>query len=187
MDNRNIIFSITLILTISNVFALGINSPYWKDNPLKMYPGEIKNIQFVLENSVSEEKSAEAIISLIDSGGISEIIGKTEFTIPPGSKDKKVELKVSIPNNAQIGELYNIKFSVKPANTQQEGNIQAVIGYDIEFPVIVTEKSQIPIEPISTTEGKSNYTIFIIILVILVIAILTLYFIYKRKSNLNNI
>ncbi len=187
MDNRNLIFSIMLILTISNVFALGINSPYWKDNPLKMYPGETRNIQFTLENSISEEKSAEAIVSLIDSSGISEIIGKTEFTIPPGSKDQKVELRVSIPDNAEIGKTYNIKFSIKPSNTQQEGNIQAVIGYDVEFPVIVTEKSQIPIEPISTTKKESKVYILIPILVVLIIAIGALYYIYRKKSNLNNI
>jgi len=182
MDNRNIILTGFLILfSISLVSSLGLNSPYWKDNPLKMYAGETKYIQFSLENSVNEQENAKVVVSLVDSGGIAEIVGNTEFIVPPGSKDQKIILKISLPKDAEIERVYNIKFSVRPTSTSQTGNVQLNIGYDAEFPVLVTEKSEVSQDQVPGEESKLNI-IFLIIPAVLIAIILILYFVYKKKQ-----
>ncbi len=195
MDNNYIKLSLTLVfilISISYVTALGLSSPpYWKDNPLKMYPGETKYIEFTLEQSIAEKEEAKATVSLINSEEISEIIGPTEFTVPPGSKDNKIILKISIPNEAEIGKTYNIKLSVRPLNAQQTGNIQAIIGYDIEFPILVADKSEVTPQPTPTPptpedesqdQDKSKLNIMYIILpIILIVIIIILYFIYRKN------
>jgi len=66
MDIRNIkIISLVLVclLSINFVFALGISSPYWKDNPLEMYAGETRTIAFSLVNRI-DGGVAEAFVIL---------------------------------------------------------------------------------------------------------------------------
>lgn len=165
--------------------AFGLNSPYWKDNPLKMYAGETKYVEFNLENSVSEQENAKAAVSIIGSGGIAQIIGPTEFNIPPGSKDNKIIIKISIPKDTEIGKTYNVRFSVRALNPQEQGIVQINVGYDSEFPVIVVEKSEA-----STTDSNNKLSIanmvVIVVVPILIITIIVLYFVYRKKSNLNN-
>ncbi len=182
MGNRNIKKSLILLLVIfclNSVLALGVNSPYWKDNPLKMYPGETKSIEFILENSVSEQKDAKAVVALVDSQGIAEIAGQTDFTIPPGARDKKVIIKVSVPKEVEIGKIYNVKFSVRSSDEKQSGNIQAIVGYDVDFPVLVVEKSQASKEQIKIT--NTDYSFIITVIVVLLIAIIS-YIIYKKNK-----
>jgi len=71
MDNNNklITIGILLLLQINLVVALGVNAPYWNENPLKMYPGETKEVVFPLVNSVNEP-ATEAIVSLTKGGEI---------------------------------------------------------------------------------------------------------------------
>jgi len=175
MDNRHIKISLTLlaiIFSLNLVLALGVNAPYWKNFPLKMSPGETKSIEFILENSVSEKKDAIATITLLDSQGISEITSQTGFIIPPGSKDNKVIIKISVPNDAEIGKTYNIKFSVKSEEQKKEGTVQIKVGYDVEFPVLVVERSE------QKNASKTNFSIIIAIIIILVIAIA--FYLYKK-------
>lgn len=181
MDNRNIILAgFLILLSINIVSSLGLNSPYWKDNPLKMYAGETKYVQFALENSVNEQENAQVVVSLIDSGGIAEIVGNTEFIVPPGSKDQKVILKISLPKDAEIERVYNVKFAVRPIGTSQAGNVQLNINYDAEFPVLVVEKSEASQDQVPGEESKLNI-IFLIIPALLIVIILILYLVYKKS------
>ena len=181
MDNRNIkiICSFAVILiSLSLVSALGVNSPYWKDNPLKMYPGETKYVEFNLENSVSEKEDAKAIVELLDSQNIAEITSQKEFIIPPGSKENKIIIKISIPKGTEIGNTYNIKFSVRSPQNEKEGIVQINIGYDVEFPIIIVSQSEISNK---SSKETASYKAIIVILLLAVILIIA-YLIYRKNK-----
>ena len=182
MDNRSLISALIILFSINSVFALGINAPYWNSNPLKMYPGETKYSEFYLVNSVTEP-DARAIVELIESEGIAEISGPREFSVPSGSNDRKIILKISVPAEASVGKTYNIKFSVRSGEEQQQGTVQLSVGYDVEFPVLIVNKSET-----SGPGNKNTYPAIIITLISLVLIILLIYFIYKahKKHVLNN-
>ncbi len=191
MDNDNKLKFATLILTlvisIGSVLALGVDSPYWEDNPLKMYPGETKEVSFTLKNSIEEKSPARAIVSLIESAGIAEIISEEEFIVPPGSNDNKIIIKVSIPQNAKIGDSYSIKFAVTPSPEEKEGNIQLRLQHIRELPIIVGEKTAVLI---NTTEQPANLkktnistiSAIIIIIIIILSIIISAKLIKRRKQ-----
>ena len=53
--NKLILIGMLLIFSTNLVLALGVNSPYWNENPLKMYPGETREASFVyIENSAAK-------------------------------------------------------------------------------------------------------------------------------------
>ena len=56
MVNRNIklvLVAMLLLLNIGFVLALSVNSPYYKNNPLEMYPGQEREILFNMQNCPS--------------------------------------------------------------------------------------------------------------------------------------
>lgn len=184
MDNRNIkiiIIILLSILSVNGVFALGISSPYWKSNPLKMYPGETREVSFVLANAIDEQTDAEAFVDLKESAGIAEIISKTEYSIPPGEKDKVV-LKISIPKEAQIGDSYNVQFSVRPSPEEGTGNVQLEVEYNVDFPVVVVVESEITPQPEGPQIQNEKTNTIIITLIIIIIIIIALYLVLKRKK-----
>ena len=201
-----IIFSI-IIISAQTVMALGVNSPFWKQSPyleanlLKMYQGETREVSFQLENSIDEKDDAFALVSLIKGAEIAQITTGTEYIVPPGAKDKKVTLKISIPKTAKIGDSYDITINVKSAPKQEQGNVQLNVGYDAELPILIVEKSEAkankqnvepaskPVAPIKPEQTKTkktlNTTILFTIIIFIIIAIIIFIIIMLKKRNQN--
>ncbi len=179
-----------LIIGIPTIMALGVSSPYWKDNPLKMAPGQVKEISFSLTNSPTEE-TEKASISLLEGKEITEIISGLNYTVSPGSTDTKVILKISIPSSAKIGNSYNITLFIKSSPTKEEGTVKLSIGYKASFPVLIVESSESTQDvkaPAAEIEKKKS-SVFLILIpsFIIIIAIIIVIFVLKRKKvSLNN-
>ena len=187
MGNNSIklvVLAITFLLSMNYVLAFGVSSPYWKNNPLELSPGETKEVAFTLASSPTEE-TTNAVVSLIGSAGIAEIISGTDYSVAPGSTNTKVILKISLPETATIGYTYNVKFSVKPAPSEGQGTVQLAIKYDIDFPVKVVEKSQATAdEQILIQDDIKEFKTTWIIWVIVVLAIVVIgYFLLKKKKR----
>lgn len=190
MDNRNLIlFLFLLLFSTFNVMAIGINSPYWDANPLKMHPGETKDVEFTLVNSIEEKTESKVSVSFIETAGIAKLSSGLEYTIAPGSSSK-IKLTISIPKNANIGSSYNVAFLVKSAPLEQEGTVQLGLGYIIKLPIIISSESEIQQVqeqnlPAENKEKSNTNTILIISLLVTIIIIssLILYLIYKRNKS----
>jgi len=205
MDNRNIktiMFFGILLISISGVFAFGVSSPYWNVNPLEMYPGQEIEVSINLQNCPSQSpdctKSDESITASLKEGSeIAQITSGTSYTLPYGSANSYLTLKVSIPSSTAIGESYNIKLLLNPELSDNEGTVQLGTEYNVEFPVIIKSQSEIEIPEEQTEtpeeEGKINLTLILSILGIIIligIIIAIIYFVMARKKsseNLNNI
>jgi len=178
MGNNNIkliTFAIVTLLSISSVLALGVSSPYWKNNPLEISPGETKEVSFTLTNSPTAE-TATAFVNLVDGAGVAEIISGKEYTVTPGTTSTKVILKMSVPETAIVGTTYEVKFSVKGAPSDEEGTVQLIMGYNVDFPVKVVEQSQEQPE-------ESTGTSWIFWVIIIAIIILIAYFFFKSNKK----
>lgn len=187
MDIRNLkmisLVFVFLLASITSIFALGVSSPYWDKNPLKMYPGEIRDVEFTLVNKPDADP-ADAFVKLTNTGGIAELISGSTYTVQPGTTNTKVVLKISIPSDAQIGEIYNVAFSVESGPPEEEGTIQLAVGYNVGFPVEVVPESEVikpevpqPPEPEKEKPGIMNYIWIVIGIAIIII----LYLLFKRK------
>ncbi|MFA4953298.1 MAG: hypothetical protein WC584_03675 [Candidatus Pacearchaeota archaeon] len=182
-----------LIININTISALGVNSPYWNENPLKMYSGQIIEVTFPLVNSVNE-KTTEASVSLVEGKEIAEITSGEKYTVQPGSADKNIILKISIPADSKIGDSYKVKFSVKYTPEGGEGNVKLDVGYNIEFPIEIVDQANasslitLNTGNVGNETQEQNYTIIIIIVAILLILLLAIIIlmIKKYKQNKSN-
>ncbi|MFH1425271.1 MAG: hypothetical protein ABIG28_00890 [archaeon] len=178
-------FVIILVIT-SSVLAFGISSPYWKDNPLEMYPGEVREIPFNLQNCPSmkdhcDGKDAKVVVAFEEGGEIAEITSGLDYLIPYGTADMNLMLKVSIPADANIGDDFYVKFSASASSTEEGGNIQVGTKYNVGFPVKVVEKVEEPPVTPPTTEEKGMSATMIAIIVVVVVVIL--YFLFRKKKE----
>ena len=209
MDNSNklITIGILIILSINLVFALGVNSPYWQTNPLKMYPGETKEVVFPLVNSVNEP-TTEATVSLTKGNEIAEIISGDKYNVNPGENDKNIVLRITIPENAKIGDDYGVGFKVLYIPAGESGNVKLNVEYNIDFPVQIvsqadatsTTNPDTSITPNTPNDDTTNpdtsntnlgnlkaitpYTIIIILIIAIIVAIaITILILFKQKKN----
>jgi len=189
-------FTITmffLILFSFDALAFAITSYYWEEKPLILNPGESQTVRaFGLQNMVGNE-DLTIQVEQISGLEIAEIIDNSlAYEVPHGSKDVYINMKVTIPEDAKIGEVHNIGATFRNLASGDGGNVAltSAIGNNIFVVVgeqIETELEEIPIkveepEIISKTvkEGFSNVGIIVIILIILVVA---LFYLRSKKKK----
>jgi len=188
MDNNSKLKIITIVLAIflvstPAVLALGVSAPYWKENPLKMYPGQVKEISFTLVNG--EKEDARAFVAISEGKEIAEITSWAEYLVSPTSTDEKIILKISMPQNAKIGDLYGIKFSIKSSPTKETGTVQLNIGYNVNFPVSVVSSSEATVEVKTPETEKAQLSKIIILLPLVIIAVIIFVILYMSRRIKN--
>jgi hypothetical protein len=197
MDNRHTLklFSIALaivILSSASVLAFGISSPYWKNNALKMQPGQVKDVFFNLQNcpallETCNNEDVNVVVTFEEGSEIAQLSSGTNYLVPYGTRDTNINLKVSIPSTANVGDSFNIKFSLTSPPEEGVGTVQLGVKYNVDFPVqVVEDSSPEPSQPTSTKEPQStstNYTLLISIIIIIMIVTIIIVWLFKRKNN----
>ena len=195
-----IIVPLLLILLSINVYAFGVTSFYWDKKPLYLNPGESREIQaFGLQNMVGE-KDMTISVEQVSGLEIAEIIDKSlNYKIPYGSKDVYINMRVTIPSDAKIGQVYSVGLRFRESAGEKQGesvqtvggmsnSIEVVVGKRIEQPETVIEevqapKEEQPLENIITETLKKGYSKTpLVILFILIISII-IFFRYELRKK----
>ena len=175
-----ILFSI--ILTF-NAYA-GVSSPYWDENPLYVYPEEVKEFNYLLQNMVGDNNIT--IQATLEPGTtIMEFVDQnTLYNVPLGSSNTPVRMRIIVPGDAQLGQEWQVgvRFTQVPGNA--EGPLTIGAAYSKGFKVIVGKP-----EPSESVSGKVTKPIIssqIINFLILIIALVALWLVvsyFYKKAN----
>lgn len=195
MDTRTIKLSFVilaiLLVNIGFVLSLSVSSPYYKDKPLEMYPGQEREILFSVQNcpSLAESCNAEdikVVVNIEEGSEIAQITSGESYTIDYGSNEN-IKLKMKIPSSIAIGTEYSVKFTVASV-PEGSGGVQLGLKYNVEFPIIIKNQSDIPIVQTSINTGNEEgnnigfITIIILLSVVILIIAITLYkFVQKGR------
>ena len=141
MKFKKIIFTVFLVLVffIPLVSAFGVTSPYWDTKPLGLHPGESTEVQLLLQNMVGE-KNMILKASITEGAEVATILDKDPtYSLPFGTKDVPVLVRVAIPEDASPEKTLSIKISfVQVANNDVEGKmLQMNAGVGAIIPVVV--------------------------------------------------
>jgi hypothetical protein len=171
---KKIIFTLFAILLAINITsAAGIASPYWSDNPLKMYYGDTKLVDLNLQNMVGNESITVKVE--IKQGGDIATLEKDTYTAKKGTSDTIIPLIIKVPEDYSK-QSQTIEINTKTITQDQGGMVTLGTGWTTTFTVLLSEKPKS-----SEISGSSTGTIIIFILLILALIII-LYFIFKRKK-----
>jgi len=164
-----VVMFLALSMLLPLVLAFGVGTPYWKENPLIMQPGEMKDVAFNLQNMVGNSDYSIRV-GILESSNISALTdASTDYLVRAKTDDTYVHMRISIPSDAAIGTVYPITLSF---STITIGNQGVSLGSSIEktFDVIVGKVTAKPAIP--------AYTWVIIAIIIVIIVLLSI----KRKT-----
>ncbi|MBI2628905.1 hypothetical protein HYW74_02390 [Candidatus Pacearchaeota archaeon] len=197
MGNSNkliaiITLAVLVIININLAFALGVNAPYWQENPLKMSSGETREVAFPLANGINEP-TTEATVSITKGSEIATITSEDKYTVSPGENNKNIIIKITIPESAKIGDNYTIGFKVLYTPAGGEGNVKLNVEYNVDFPVEIVSQSEISsviktanIPPAEANKSNISYitiVIAIISVLIIIFIIISIFFLIKKRNK----
>jgi hypothetical protein len=127
-----------VLASIASVSAFGIGSPYWKERPLIMQPGEIKDVSLELQNMVGTS-DITVRAELIAGSEIAAITdASTDYLVRQKTANTNVHLRVVISADTKPGSTYTITMSFSTV-TSGATNSGVKVGSSIEksFDVVV--------------------------------------------------
>jgi hypothetical protein len=164
---------IFVLLLVSFVHGFGVGSPYWEENPLTMYPGEIKEVDFNLQNMVGTEDYD--VVAEVKQGMEIAELKRDSYTVKYGTSDTLAPLEIRLPNNAT--GTYRVKVDFKTVKSGSGGGVAMGTGMNIAFDVIVS----------GTAPKKGNMIptslMFAMIALILILVISLVVLVKRRKKD----
>nr|MCK4930160.1 hypothetical protein [Nanoarchaeota archaeon] len=173
MRVRILTYLLLIILVSTGVQAFGISYQYMQNKTLELYPGQ--NYMFKLTVQNKDEEDIRVNIAL--DSAIATLAGGSELKVPGATYDRHVFFNITIPEDAQPGDMYNINYLVRPLG-RGEGQVPFTVQYDRNFKIKVVpkpkevEEEKPALIPEETKIPKWMF-IPIIIIVVLVLLILT--------------
>ena len=125
------------VMLVGVVSASGVSAPYWEGNPLKMYKGETTMVNLNLQNMVGNEDLTYSVE--IKEGAIASLSGGV-YIVKAQTSDTMVPLRVSVPSDAEIGDITKVKVEFKTITSGTGGMVSMGTGMTVSFDVIVVEK-----------------------------------------------
>lgn len=188
MVDKNIIKKQTilialLLLSFNLINAFGVASFYSNNNPLKLYSGEIKEIDIILNSAPSEENSVIKV-DMTENGGIAELIDKNlEYNLNSGG-EIPIKLRISVPSDSEIGKEYALAIKFSDVTPSVSGGMAPIKGIsNFNFKVLVVEKPvETPAPAPAATEGIS-LTWWILGIIAVIAIIIVIWFVVKNKEN----
>ena len=178
--NKKLVFGIgilSVILLLSYVSAFAVSSTYWSGNPLKISPGESTEITITLQNMAGSE-NITVRVSISEGSEIAEIINLSDkYSIPLGEM-KSIPIKITIPEDAKIGNSYNVKLSVTTIEAAAPGAFAfgSSIEQNIPVQIISNEKP-------TTVEKKETPTPWIVYLLVGIIILIIIILLLRRRRK----
>ncbi len=156
----------------SMISASGVTSEYWNganENPLRIAPGETKEITFTLQNMVGDDTlsfraqvvNGTSIATLVDANPI--------YTVPPQTKDVQVKLVIKLPANAVLNQRYNVGVSFTSITNAEAGQFRIGSAFEKYFDVIPTISAAVQ------APEKTSKTMYLLILGIIIVLMIIWY------------
>ena len=143
---KDLIFAVFIILLFYSSFvnAFSVATIYSDNYPLKMQPGETKEVFFLLRNVVEGDSDIRIKSELVKGQDIAVLLeGDKTYDVPFGA-ELEVPVKISIPKDAKIGDQYRVGaiFSPLAGKIVGDGNIEFIVNIGKSFPVVVGSESE---------------------------------------------
>ena len=175
-----------IILVSTSVQAFGIAYEYMEDNSLFLYPGQ--SYMFKLEVQNTKDEGETVNISL--SSAIATLVGGPELDVPGKTYNRHVFFNITVPEDAQNGDIYNIKYMVSPVG-KGEGQVPLAVTYTRKFQVTVVPE---PVEPVEEKpaeiseiedEEKQGLPKGILIPIVVIVVIVLVVLIWKKSHQMS--
>lgn len=161
---------IFILLLAVSVNAFGVSTFYYEGNPLILNPGDSQDVQLILQKEpATAPVSVKAEIT--DGSDIAQLTGKSMYYI---TGNVPVNLKITIPETAKIGDKYTIGVQFTTAQAAEKGKMmgfgtQITTGIPIVIGrVIEPQKSLVELLRLEKLGPVAIISILILIVIFLI-------------------
>ncbi|MBI2141147.1 hypothetical protein HYU16_01865 [Candidatus Woesearchaeota archaeon] len=121
--------------------ALGVSSPFLEKNTMELAEdGGSAMFTITLQNVDEEDVPVKVDVS--SNGDIARIVDpKDVYILPAGSVDTKVTINITVPDSARVGDVYEVRYSVKPLTSEPGGIVSLLPGVSLKFKVKIEKNS----------------------------------------------
>jgi len=185
-NGKSLLLAFCLVLTLTSVVsAFGVSTPYWKENPLNMAPGESATVTLVLQNMIGTEDVTLRASFTDDGNGVALLVDENlDYYVPLGRDDVAVPIKINIPEDEQKGGIRNIKLLFTQVATDNSGLVSVVGGFTADFPINIVdvEESSFYVAP-AETSGLKMSVFWIWIVSLIVILVIVIIIVLRKKES----
>ena len=187
MENKlkiieNLSILLVVVFSIVNISAIGAGGvPEF----MEIYPGQTIDKTLSLQNLPAGEGDM-AFKILVDKGSEYISVVDEQVDVADGGISSS-RIKISVPESAVVGEIYNVKIDFKTSpissasSESEETAVQFSLGTSVSFEIRVIEKPAEPETQTETPQGMSTGWIVLIIAIVLAVIII-LYLLVKKKK-----
>ncbi|MFA7708453.1 MAG: hypothetical protein WCX73_05880 [Candidatus Pacearchaeota archaeon] len=179
-----LLLSLFSVVFLNFVSAFGVGLAYNSQDPLRLFPGESRDIQIKLQSSINE---GDLIISpeILEGYDIARIIDNSkEYKVisnqPIGAV---INLRVSIPANSSIGEKYSVELVCKDITKRDSGMIGVSSSITSSFSILVVEKSESKVSTSEKTPSENLNLFWWMLIIVIMLAIILVTYLFVRKRD----
>lgn len=177
MKNKTLfITGILLALTLLGNFVSAFGTSYIFDRPLKLYPGQTRNIYVTLQNN-NDPNPIIAVAEMTQEVKVAKMTDGLDNFVVPYHQPVQVNLSFTAPPDAEVGDMYRVELRFIPQATETGGmGIVFLTGSNID--VLIVEKG-VPTEEIAEEADVTGALIFLG-LAIIIISVILIVLVKKR-------
>ena len=146
-------------------------------------PGDVADVTLTLQNMVGNEEVI--LLGSIEEGA--EFASLTDenlkYVVPFGSKDVKVNVRISIPEDALPGETLKVGVSLKQLTEQEGKMVQMGGGVKTVIPIVIESPTTAVAAEVEKNPVFSGLVIAVILSLMLIIAAVAVYFAIRKKEE----
>ena len=182
MKTANLLIAGLLVLVIISSFtsAFGVG---FRGSKFNLHPGDVLDTSFSLQNN-DVGTGTITIEVVVEEGGdyVALVGGSSRFDVPEGG-NVEVPVRISVPGNARVGDLYKVKVLFRQLNSivGNEGggtNVGFAFNQRNSFDIQVVES----IEK-GAPEKESIAANILLWLVIIIVIVIIVWLILKKKKK----
>ena len=166
---KEVLIGLIVLICISNISAFAISSEYWRENPLRLYPGESKAFSLVLQNGGTSNLNLKA--NVMSGYNVLKIADPSNvYTIPAGQMGQ-ANFIATVPSDSKPGKVYSVQIDFAEVKDSKSGEFGFGTAIGQSFDIVTLSAVEQP-------AGLNKPVVFIIAGIILLAIII---FILRKK------
>ena len=174
---KEVLIGLIVLICISNISAFAISSEYWRENPLRLYPGESKEFSLVLQN-LGGTSDLNLRANVISGYNVLKVADPSNiYTVPAGQKGQ-ANFIATVPSDSKPGKVYSVQIDFLEVKDSKSGEFGFGTSIGQSFDIVTLSAVE---QPTGLNKTVILYVIAGIILLVIVIWILRK--VKKRKPH----
>ena len=184
------VLNVSLVLTMFVILSSFVSANFGVGSPVSenLYPGQTMESAFTLQNTLDNAEEMVIKGSILEGEGYIAFINDVSNINVPAGAVVSVPIRISVPSNADIGDVYEVKAFFETVSGKSEGEggmVEFKFNVQKSFSINVIENPAEPVAPVvePAKERAAAGTVWLWIIAAIVLIIIVWWIIAASKKK----